>query len=119
MPRKHEPEPYRPVEEVARIIVGAVRLITERQHDKVFIKVDRARRKSKNLEPTDIMARLLRYIRTHDGMTFEESLGADWRFLGGLFNRGLVTWRIIEGQQWRIMVTSAGMAGPADGATRH
>jgi hypothetical protein len=78
---------------VEAIIARALNQI-EAQVEEHHLEVERSRvlRKRKTIQPTDRQTVLLRFIRRHGRISFEESLGMDWRFLGGLFTRGLVVW---------------------------
>lgn len=84
---------YYTAEEVAGLVHGAVEKIGQYSSGTIFVKAERARTKGSKLEPTDNQIKLLRYITTHEWISFEETLGMDWRFLGGLFTRGLIEWR--------------------------
>lgn len=80
---------------IAGLVEDAVRLIEARQGEGKFERPERARGKAHRLSPTEAQRALLAFIRRHDarGIPFAETLGMDWRYLGGLFNRGLVEWR--------------------------
>lgn len=80
-------------EAVDKLIEKAVMEIERRGADTVFVLGKRAQGKRKRLAPTDSQSRLYRWIKQHQPISFEESLGMDWRFLGGLFTRGKVEWR--------------------------
>lgn len=62
------------------------------QAETVYITGKRARGKIARLPPTDNQAHLLRWIKQHQPISFAQTLGMDWRFLGGLFTRSKVYW---------------------------
>lgn len=83
---------YYEAEDVSALVEGAVSKISQYATATLYVTAKRAQTKADRLEPTDNQARLLRFITTHGFMSFEETLGMDWRYLGGLFTRGLVEW---------------------------
>lgn len=59
----------------------------------LWMSLKRAKAKVRRVKPTDTMHRLLRYIEQHQPISFAETLGFDWRFLGGLLTRHRVEWK--------------------------
>lgn len=86
------PRYYRDEDTVVRLITNAVDRISRYKNHTLFVKAERALTKGGKMEPTENQSRMLRYIHTHGFISFEETLGMDWRYLGGLFTRGLVEW---------------------------
>lgn len=88
------PRYYRDESTVVGLITRAVERIAKYEKHTLFVKAERALTKGGKMEPTENQARMLRYIHTHGFISFEETLGMDWRYLGGLFTRGLIEWTV-------------------------
>lgn len=78
--------------EVAELLARAVSEIAATPTRSVCVTEGRARNKAARLFPTDNQEKLLQYIEEREFISFTESIGMDWRYLGGLFTRGLVIW---------------------------
>jgi hypothetical protein len=57
-----------------------------------YLRLERIGGKRGRISPTWRQGELLEYIRRRGAIPFAETLAMDWRFLGGLFNRGKVAW---------------------------
>ena len=79
--------------EVQRLIEVAVAKIAAREQRTLFVTQDRARNKAYRLAPTDNQTKLFNWIKLNQPITFEETLGMNWVFLGGLFSRHLIEWQ--------------------------
>jgi hypothetical protein len=93
-------------EEAARLVESAVKEIALTPSRTVCITVRRAEHKRGRMFPTDNQEKLLQHIEERGHVPFIETLGMDWRFLGGLFTRGLVKWRVWNKGQYVIVPAS-------------
>jgi hypothetical protein len=79
--------------EIKRLIEAAVTKIASREQRTLFVTQDRARNKAYRLAPTDNQTKLFNWIKANQPISFEETLGMNWVFLGGLFSRHLIEWQ--------------------------
>lgn len=91
MTRKPKTPPGpRPKKVIQAFVDAATEGILKHELESALCTSRRAKSKKEKLNPTPKQKRLLRWIWMRR-ITFAESLGMNWTFLGGLMTRGLVS----------------------------